>query len=85
MHLRSSSATIIMRRHATLKESNYSESSQNLSEDDFLTIRSCFMNTNVQQIRGVYAAAFHATHGNRVARMMHICDDPATSCGDSLL
>ena len=82
MHLRSSNATIIMRRHATLKESNYSESFQNLSEDDFLTMRSRVMSTSVQQIRGVYAAASHATQGNRVARIMHICDDTATGPGD---
>ena len=85
MHLRSSYATIMMRLHATRKESNYSESFQNLSEDEFLTMLSCVMNTNVEQLRGVYAAASHATHANRVARMMQICDDSGAASGDSLL
>ncbi len=84
MDLRSSYATIMMRRHAQRNKSggkgNFAF--QNLSEEEFISMLASIMNTGVEQLRQVYAASSHSEYATHVARVMNICKDGNSSASE---
>lgn len=75
MDLRSSYATIMIRRHATRgkKREGTKFAFQSLSEEEFIVMLACVMNTSPEQLRQVYAASSHSNYALHVAQVMNIC------------
>lgn len=72
MDLRSSYATIMVRRHAQRLELDGDSAFKNLSEEDFITMLAAMMGTSAAQIRQVYASSSHAKYADHVAEVMGI-------------
>lgn len=66
--------TIMIRRY--VRRNDASEKNlfafRAMEEEEFMTTLACVMNTGVEQIRKVYAAASHETYANSVARVKGI-------------
>ena len=75
MDIRSSYATIMIRRHIQRNEGEKNEPFLRLSENDFVAMLSCVMNTSEEQIRSVYAASPYSEFPEQVARMLGMCRD----------
>jgi len=75
MDIRSGYATMMIRRHARRNENadDNQFAFKEMSEDDFVTLLACVMNTGVEQLREVYASASHEDYATHVARIMRIC------------
>ena len=74
MDLRASYATIMIRRHAQRSELSDKDyfAFQTMSEEEFITMLACVMNTGTEQLRQVYAASSHSNYADHVARVMNI-------------
>ena len=76
MDIRSSYCTIMIRRHAHRREISANNDEfvfQNLSEEEFKEMLACVMNTSIEQINSLYAAASHTDYATQVAKVMSIC------------
>lgn len=74
MDFRSSYATIMIRRHPQRhklgKDNHFSF--QTLTEEQLICMLACVMNTGVEKLRSVYAAASHSNYDDSAVRVMHI-------------
>ena len=83
MDIRSSYCTIMIRRHVHRREICKNDDEfvfQNLSEEEFKEMLSCVMNTSIEQINSVYAAASHTDYATQVAKVMNICKSNSDAC-----
>ena len=72
MDLRSAYATFMIRKYIERKPGS-TLNMHNLSEEEFQSTLAAVMNTSVEQIKQVYAAASHTSYAENVALTLGIC------------